>query len=252
MVLHDQTPTFEIEDIVKKVLLLGASGLIAPYLLPGLEPYYDVRLADVKPHPEGKPVTTVDIASYEQVLEAARGMDAIINSTVVRNDPVQSFHVNTRGAWHVMKAAAEHGIKKVIHTGPQLVIQDYGHEFDIVDVPPTAGTGYYTLTKLLSMEICQIYARTYGIQTICFVFAGLGPKPTEKVTGEDFPPFAIVWEDLQHACRLALEIDSVPDDFQSFNMLSYLSHGKYRMDKARRILGFELQGDWEAYYKRTP
>ena len=101
MALNHQTPTLESEHIVKQVLLLGASGLIAPYLLPGLEPYYDLRLADVKPHPEDQPVTTVDITSYEQVLEAARGMDAIINSTVVRDDPVQSFHVNTRGAWHV-------------------------------------------------------------------------------------------------------------------------------------------------------
>ncbi len=237
---------------MKKVLLLGASGLIAPYLLPGLEPYYDLRLADIKPNPKGKPVTTVDIASYEQVFEAARGMDAIMNFTVVRHDPVQSFHVNTQGAWHVMKAAAEHGIKKVIHTGPMLVLPAYEHDFDIVDVPPAAGTGYYKLTKLLSMEICQIYARAYGIQTICFLFAGLGPKPTKKISGEDFQTFWILWEDLQHACRLALEIESVPDNFQAFNMLSYVGHGKFCIDKAKRILGFEPLEEWEAYFKRTP
>ena len=31
-----------------------------------------------------------------------------------------------------MKAAAEHGIPKVIHTGPQLVRQGYGHHFGIL------------------------------------------------------------------------------------------------------------------------
>jgi len=71
------------------------------------------------------------------------------------------------------------------------------------------------------------------------------------VSGQDFPPFVIVWEDLQHACRLGLEIESVPDHFQEFNMLSYLGHGKYRMDKARRILGFERLAEWESYFKRA-
>ena len=236
----------------KKVLLLGASGNIAPHLLPGLEPYYHLRLADIKPHPDGKPILTVDVTSYQQVKEAARGMDAIMNFTVVRDHPVQSFRVSTLGAWHVMKAAAELGIKKIIHTGPQAVRSDYDHDFDIIDVPQAPGFGYYGLTKMLSAEICRIYSRTYGIQTICFLFNGLGPKPTEKVVKRDFPPFTIVWEDLQHACRLALEIESVPDNFQEFNMLSYEGHGKYRVEKARRILGFEPLEKWENYFKRIP
>jgi len=236
---------------MKKVLILGASGLVAPYVIPGLEPYYDLRLADIKPHPHGKPITTVDITSYEQVSSAARGIDAIMNFTVLRNDPVESFHVNTRGAWHMMKAAAEHGITKIIHTSPHFVCYFYEHDFDIVDVPPASGTGYYSLTKFLSLEICQVYARAHGIQTICFLFAGLGPKPTEQKSYQDFPLFFIVWEDLQHACRLALEIESVPSHFQALNMLSYPGHDKYRVDRAREILGFEPLEDWEAFFKRT-
>ena len=55
----------------------------------------------------------------------------------------------------------------------------------------------------------------------------------------DFPAFYIVWEDLQQACRLALEIESIPDYFQEFNMLSYFGQGKYNADKAKRILGFQ-------------
>ena len=235
----------------KKVLLLGASGKIAPRVISGLEPHYDLRLADVAPYPDGRPVLTVDVTSYEQVLEAARGMDAIMNFTVVRSDPVQSFHVNVRGTWHVMKAAAELGIKKVVHTGPQLVRSTYDHDFDIVDVPRAPGTRYYGFTKQLGMEICRTYARAYGIQTICFLFNGLRPRPTKRVSGQTFPPFVIVYEDLQHACRLALEVESVPDSFQDFNMMSYQGQGKYLQDKARRILGFEPTERWEDYFERA-
>ena len=46
-----------------------------------------------------------------------------------------------------MQAAVEHGIKKVIHTGPQFVRRTYDHDFDIADVPPVLTTGYYCLTK---------------------------------------------------------------------------------------------------------
>ena len=235
---------------MKDVLVLGASGLIMPYVTPGLESDYRLHLADIKPHSDGKPIKTVDVTSYEQVLEASRGMDAIMNFTVVRHDPVLSFEVNTKGAYHVMKAAAEHGIKKVVHTGPELVISAYNLEFEIDDVPPSPGTGYYTITKYLSLEICKIYARTYGIHTVCFLFHGLGAKPTEPVLKKDFSFFTIVWEDLQHACRLALEIEEVPGYFQIFNMLSYLGQGKYLVDKAQRILGYQPLEQLENYFKR--
>ena len=92
---------------MKKVLVLGACGMIGPFVTPGLEDDYDLTLSDIVPHPHGKPTIDVDVTDYEQVRDAARGMDAIMNFTVVRDDPVLSFHVSSLGAWHVMKAAAE-------------------------------------------------------------------------------------------------------------------------------------------------
>jgi len=235
----------------KKVLFLGASGLIGPFLTPGLEADYDLHLADVKPHPDGIPITTVDVTCYEQVYEASRGMDAILNFTVVRGDPVLSFQVNSLGAWHVMKAAVAHNIRKVVHSGPQSVRNAYAHDFDIVDVPGAPGSGYYGCTKLFGREICRIFARTYGIHTPYFVFNGLGPSPAEPSTEQDIPLFRVFWEDLQHACRLALEVESIPDYFQEFNLFSCEHHEKFRLEKARKILGFTPTQDWGQYFKRT-
>ena len=122
---------------MKKVLFLGASGLVGPYLTPGLEKDYELRLTDVQDHPDGRPVERVDVRCYEQV-QAARGMDAIMNFTVVREHPVDSFDVNTAGAWHVMKAAAELGIGKVIHSGPQAVAPPTITDFGVDDAPAGA------------------------------------------------------------------------------------------------------------------
>lgn len=235
---------------MKHLLVFGACGNVGPYVTPWLEPYYHLHLADVKPHPLGKPVTPVDMTSYPQVFDAMAGMDAVLNLTVLRDDPVVSFAVNTRGAFHMMQAASEHGIRRVIHTAAQSARYWFDFDFDVDQAPEWPGTGYYMLTKYLSQEICRIYARTYGIQTVCFLFNGLGPKPIAPVIQEDFPPFTVVWEDLAHACRLALEVEAIPDGFQYFNMLSHPGHGKYRIDKAQRILGYEPLEPLEPYFKR--
>ena len=187
-----------------------------------MESQYDFTLADINPYPDGRPIEHVDMRDYDQVHNAMQGMDAVMNFTVNRPDPTLSFHVNVLGALHVMKAA----------------------------VPRAPGTRYYGATKMLSYEICRTYARIYDIQTICYVFNGLGLEPSQPIKGQDFPPFRIFWKDLAHACCLALDIESVPDNYQEFNMVSMTAHGKYTTDKAKRILGYEPAERWEDYFKR--
>ncbi|MEW6751637.1 MAG: NAD(P)-dependent oxidoreductase [Candidatus Latescibacterota bacterium] len=235
----------------RRLLFLGASGFIGPHVTPGLEADYDLRLADLKPHPQGIPVLHVDITDYAQVLEAARGTDAIMNFTVNRGHPVQSFAVNVLGAWNVMRAAAELGIGKVVHTGPQTVMGAYAHDFDVDDPPGATGADYYGLTKLLSREICRTWARAHGIQTVCFLFCYLTDRP-QRTVGQDFHVFHVIYEDVVRACRLALEAESVPDCYQDFSLLSFEGHGKYNVNKARRILGFEPAQRWEELFRRTP
>ena len=235
---------------MKNVLLLGASGLIAPHIIPGLEAKYHLRLADIKPHPDGKPTLTVDVTRYDQVLEAARGMDAILNFTVNRPHHTLSFHVNTLGAYHVMKAAAELGIKKVVHTGPAMVLGWYDPDFDIPEAPHAPSTDYYLLTKHLSYTIVETFARVHKIHTVCYVFTQLGPKPAGPVTKQSIYPFSIVYEDLIHACQLGLDLPTVPDYYQLFNLHSYPTPGKYTLEKAERLLGYKPQADWGEAFKR--
>lgn len=234
----------------QKVLFLGASGLIGPFLTPGLVDDYDLKLTDVKAHPDGVAVEHVDVTDYGQVRAAASGMDAIMNFTVNRADPDLSFHVNTLGAWNVMRVAAELGIGKVIHSGPQDHRQAHDHDFDVDEAPGAPGTGWYGCTKMLSREICRAFAQAHGIQTICFLFNGLHPAPDEPVTGRDFPPFTVVWEDLHVACRCALEVESVPGNYQEFNLHSHLGQEKYLLDRAQRLLGFELVRNVARMYRR--
>lgn len=236
---------------MQNVLLLGASGLLGPHLLEALEPCCHLTLADVKPHPMGRPIVPVDVTCYEQVADAARGMDAIMNFTVLRHDPVQSFEVNVKGAFHVMKAAAAHGIRKVIHTGPILAVRSYEHDWDLDSVPARPGTDCYWLTKFLSNEICRAYSRTFGIQTICFLFSALGARPTAVGSCKDLPACMLILDDLAEACRLALEVPSVPGGYQAFILHSFPVHGRHPLERARRILGYEPRDPDPAWGRRA-
>lgn len=237
---------------MKRVLFLGASGLIGPFLTPGLVEHYDLVLTDVKPHPDGIDIDMVDVRDYGQVLEAARGCDAIMNFTVVRGDPVDSFQVNTIGAWNVMRAAVELGIRRIIHSGPQGVRARYDTDFGVEDAPTAPGVNHYGITKWLSAEICRVFSQKHDLHTAYFVFNGLNAAPEAPVTQPtDTPPFGVVWEDLQQVCRQALEVPAIPDNFQLFNMLSYTGPGKYNTNKAQRILGFRPTRDWDALFRRV-
>jgi len=226
--------------------------MIAPTMIPGLESSYQLRLADLSPHPDGKEIVPVDITCYDQVLAACMGMDAVINFTVNRGDPVFSWKVNLNGAHNVMKAAAECGIEKVIHTGPQQVWSEYIHDFDVEDPPLRPGTSLYMLTKHAAIDLCRIHARESRIHTLFMLFNSIAPTPEAPLVADDFHPFSVTLDDLEHALRLALELDEVPDYFQTLNMLSYRGKGKYGGEKAKRILGFEPQEKVERYYRRDP
>ena len=98
----------------------------------------------------------------EDVLRAAEGMDAIVNLSVVRQDPRLAFRVNMLGCYHVMQASARHHIRRVINTGPHFTVAGpkyEGIDFAIPpDVPPHPGTGLYPLSKSLGHEVCRILA----------------------------------------------------------------------------------------------
>ena len=77
-------------------------------------------------------------------MATAEGCDAIINLSVLREDRKLAFDVSTRGNYNMMAAAVEHGIERVINTGPhfQLVGETYENwDFDLnPDMPPQFGT----------------------------------------------------------------------------------------------------------------
>ena len=127
---------------MKKILILGGAGMLGPYVIPALDQKYDLLVTDIRPLDmafRGE-FRQVDVAAYDQVLDAAAGMDAIINLSVLRQDRQLAFDVSTLGCYNMMRAAVAHGIQRVINTGPHFTVAGATYEaFDFnlsPDMPP--------------------------------------------------------------------------------------------------------------------
>lgn len=235
------------------VFILGAGGPVAAAAIKALEPYHKLRLADIKELESDHETLMVEITDPAEVLKAASGMDAIINCTVLRNDMVKSFDVNIRGAYNVMKAAVEHDIRRVVHTGPQMVMRGiYADDFLLTADPPTRpGINLYGLTKYLSLEVCRIFAEEHDIQVICFLYCGFRNPPDEDAKPEgEVGPFLVSWEDAGQAFRLALEVERLPRNFEVFNIVADLPHRKHINTRAKSLLGFQPKENFQRSWDR--
>jgi nucleoside-diphosphate-sugar epimerase len=246
---------------IRKVVVFGAGGPLGAALAEELAPHYTVRLTDVKPVEELMAIPpqsphewrVVDVRDAAQVHAACAGMDAIVNVSVVRHDPVDAFRVNAVGAYNVMQAAVAHGIQRVVHTGPFMLGQRGGAGYDwdtflVDDIPPRPGVWWvYLPSKLLGQEICRIFAEHYGLCVPTLTFAqfvnpALLPKRISTL--------AVSWMDAANAIRCALAIDGLPSPYEYMHIGADTPLGVFPNEKAKRLLNWQPRDRFEEVYTR--
>jgi nucleoside-diphosphate-sugar epimerase len=247
-----------------RVAVFGAGGPVAAMAAKALQDHYTLRLTDARPlaeiASEGKPQSpgaplpeplpsphecrVVDVTNYAQVLEAARGMDALINCSVVRHEREAAFRVNMVGAYHVAKAAVELGIRRLVHTGP--FHTHLGHnadtwwDFDVPDdVPLHPGGDLYAVSKFLGGEVTRVFAEQHGLEVITLLFCNFLPAASPAWQNGHSGTFAVSWEDTGPAFLHALRAPALARPYEPFFITADLPQGKYRPLKAKRLLGWE-------------
>jgi nucleoside-diphosphate-sugar epimerase len=140
-------------------------------------------------------------------------------------------------------AAVAHGIRRVVHTGPQILSHDhpagYGTDFGVPDdVPPRAGANVYFHSKYLGLEVCRVFAENHGLEVLALLFSQfVNPAQPGHARGA-LGPAAISWADAGRALERALDVPSPPSPFEVVRMLGDLPNGMFANDKARRVLGW--------------
>ena len=260
---------------IRKVVVFGAGGPLAAATAPLLAETHTVRLTDLrpladiiaegKPQSEGAPLPTilgpphetraVDVTDYDQVLAACDGMDAIVNCTVFRPESERAFKVNCLGAYNVMRAAVAQRIRRVVHTGPQMVMQEplvgYRWNADVQsDVPMRPGAMVYLHSKYLGEEVVRTFAEAYELEVPTFYFNHFANPTTIRASSEGIDAFTVSWNDAALALRRGLEVPSLPQPFEIFLISADLPHGYVSNEKAKRLLGWQPRDRFEHRWVR--
>ncbi len=161
--------------------------------------------------------------------------------------------MNTVGAYNVVRAAVAHGIRRIVHTGPQLAALhggvDYSTDYDVpADAPTRPGRHRYGHSKYLGQEICRVFADYYDLEIPVLLFCEF----VAPDTGQPLPlnPFAVSWQDAARAIRCALEVPRLPEPFEVLNVNADLPHGVFTNRKAKDILGWQPQDSLRHMWSR--
>ena len=259
-----------------RVVIFGAGGPVGAASIQALKENYTLRLTDVRPmaeiaaqeSPQGPsaPVpellesphesAVVDVSDYGQVEAACRGMDGAVNLTVLRPDLEKAFAVNMTGAYNIARAAMACGLKRLIHTGPFHVRLDHNADYWpdhqlADDIPLHPGDSLYALTKYLGGRITRVFAERHGLETLEFLFCGFRPRRIEaQERGGGAGPFTVSWEDAGESFLYGLRAATMPNPYESFFICARTPDRKHRVDKAKRLLGWEAKDTFDELFRR--
>jgi nucleoside-diphosphate-sugar epimerase len=178
---------------IRKVAVTGGSGRVGRHVLNEIGPHFDVTNVDLVAGDSGLPHVAADMLDLAALREAFRGQDAVIHLAAIDFDwkaaPERYIDVNVRGSWHVLQAAAEAGVKRVVICSsisacglsemrpdwrPQYLQVDEAHECRPVQA--------YSVGKRVVEEMGLSFVRGTGMEVICL-------RPLAVVMPESFADF---------------------------------------------------------------
>jgi UDP-glucose 4-epimerase len=127
-----------------------------------------------------------DLRDAEAVRAAMRGVTYVAHQAALRSversvdDPLSSDDVNVHGTLHVLQAAREAGIKRVVYASSSSVYGDNPTLPKMEDHTP-APVSPYAVSKLAAEHYCRVYTKLYGLETVSLrYFNVFGPKQSPE------------------------------------------------------------------------
>jgi UDP-glucose 4-epimerase len=173
----------------ENVIVTGGAGRLGRSVVESLVPKCRVTVLDivtpVEPVP-GARYVTASITDYEAVRRAFAGQDAVVHLAAIPNPrtapaPV-TFNTNVQGAWVVLQAAEDAGVRRVSVASSDSV---FGLSYNPPDWPPQylpvdeahpcRPTEFYSLSKQVTETIAASYAarrklEVFAIRPVHIVF----------------------------------------------------------------------------------
>jgi nucleoside-diphosphate-sugar epimerase len=177
-------------------LVTGGAGFIGSSIARALIARGDgVRIVDN--FSTGKRENLADIADRIELLEgdirddkllarATSAVEVIFHEAAIASvpqsmaEPLENHAVNATGTMRVLEAARHAGVRRVVYAASSAA---YGDEPTLpkVETMPPAPISPYGATKLAGEVAMQVYARAFGLETVCLrYFNVFGPRQDPK------------------------------------------------------------------------
>jgi len=177
-----------------KVVVTGGAGRIGRYIVDELKKFHhNITVFDIV-RPEDKSIDFIkgDMLKINDCKKAFKGKEIVIHlaalqNAVKGNPPQKLFNTNIAGVFNVHQAAADLGIKKVVHASSdcsygfcnpkQLFLPSY---LPLDEDHPQKPQDAYGLSKKVGEEIAASFTRRYNMETVAIrIFSAWFPDTPE-------------------------------------------------------------------------
>jgi nucleoside-diphosphate-sugar epimerase len=239
-----------------KVLLVGGAGNVGTFVTAYLQQHHQLRVLDLRPPQADVEYVQGSITNPDDVRRALEGVDTFIN--MVMQSPqggsvtdqnltqiVENYQVNTLGLHLLLWTAQSMGITRGVHTSTMSVHYRERPFFDAEELVPYDTPSVYGLTKGFGEQICQYFARWFGMNLIALRITG--PRTRQQFVQEraSVRPGErhLYWsdeEDLARAYLGALQAVQIGHGrFDAVFIAGDEREEEHNLSKASRLLGWQ-------------
>lgn len=235
------------------ILVTGSAGRIGQAAVGELKARgHRVRGFDRRPTPGVDESLVGDITDGAAVRRAATGVAALVHLAATPDDDdflTQLLPNNVVGVYHVLEAAREAGVRRVVLASSGQVVwwQRFTGPVPIGADAPVTPRGWYAATKVFAEAAGRAYAEAHGLSVVA-VRLGWCPRSREHVEelartdwGQD------VYLSPADAGRFfACAVEGAPDLRYAivYACSRPVRRAVYDLELARRLLGYEPRDTW--------
>lgn len=174
----------------RKILVTGGAGFIGSHLVAALTgrgaqvTVLDDFSTGREQNLNGLPVRLIrgDVADWETVLTAVQGCELIFHQAALVSvpqsiaEPQLNQRSNVTGTFHVLEAARQQGVRRVIYASSAAVYGD-SPELPKRETDPAQPLTPYALAKYVGEQTAVLYQQLYGLETVGLRYMNVfGPR----------------------------------------------------------------------------
>jgi UDP-glucose 4-epimerase len=187
---------------MSKYVVTGGAGFIGSALVRGLLRQGAGKVVVIDNFASGKEANLEEVASsieieradircYDQIAPLVKGADVVFHQAAIPSvprsidTPVPSHEVNIDGTFHVLRACADGGVRRVVYAASSSAYGDTEVLPKVESMNP-APRSPYALQKLVGEYYLSVFSLCFGLETVALrYFNVFGPRqdPSSQYSG---------------------------------------------------------------------